>query len=56
LRQIPDIQFELDLYCPLSDVTTKEELNNLLNRHILYGFDDTTAFGWLSGKFQNSQH
>jgi hypothetical protein len=25
LRQIPDIQFEIDLDCPLSEVTTKED-------------------------------
>ena len=42
------------LECPLSEVTTKEELNNLLNRHILHGFDEKTTFGWedgISGKF-----
>ncbi len=30
----------------LSEVTTKEELNMLITRHILDGFDDKTAFGW----------
>ena len=29
-------------------------LNNLLNRHILYGFDDKTVFGWyIEKKFQH---
>ncbi len=38
-------KFELDLECPLSEVTTKEELNKMITRHILDRFDDKTAFG-----------
>jgi hypothetical protein len=43
-------KFELDLDGPMSGVTTKEELNKLTTRHILYRFDDKTAFGlWYIG-------
>ena len=38
-------KFELDLECPLSEVTTKKELNKMITRHILDRFDDKTAFG-----------
>ena len=34
----------VDIFLFSREVTTT--LNHLFNRHVLYGFDDKTAFGW----------
>ena len=38
--------YEIVREYPLPDVTTKEDLNQLIGQKILYAWDDDTAYGW----------